>query len=255
MEVSMPRTLVRRSLAALPAVAALGALVVPGAQARPKPPKIAQYRVNFTGRGSYDVTGTDSNGDSTTVKSTFSWNANYNTLLIIRQRNQLFNSGLNERKSKAKGDWSIAVQAQESDNSCSHSGHLTLGAGDGGGIEGRVQNSGLAPLRISLGNPDYDTTGGDSGGTACSTTDFWHDWVQSFSKVGLGDDDEAVSPVTAIVRLDASDFAHGKIIEHVSSTNLALPQLTPNKNCGGDAGGSCVQHFSWTGTVTLTKKR
>lgn len=215
-------------------------------------PTVTAYDVEFTGSGGYDVAGTDSNGDSTTVKSQFHWDAKYYKLIIVRQGGSTVSASINEKKSKAAGDWSIAVTSSDPANSCATNG--TLGLGPGGGIEGRVQPSGKLSFKVSIGLPGFTTaTGADGGSTGCSTTDFWHDWPSSFSHIGNGDDTGDNDPITGFSILDKSDFAHGKIVDNLSNVTLRAPSLNPPESCGGDAGTSCTQHFAWHGHLTLTK--
>lgn len=108
-------------------------------------------------------------------------------------------------------------------------------------------------MRIVPGSSeDFSTTDGSSGSQACDTTDFWHDWVMSFSHVGT---DENVDPLTAFVHLSRAEQRAGKVIVNVSNHTLAAPSLTVDPNCGSGNGASCTQTFDRKGSVTFTKTK
>ncbi|MDQ8043652.1 MAG: hypothetical protein REI11_03555 [Patulibacter sp.] len=253
----MPNPFRRRGAfgAALPfALLAAAACAASPASAKvkaPKIPKIAGYNVEFTGSGGYDVNGTDSNGDGTAVKAQFHWDVKYYKMIIVRQGGSTVSTPVNEKKSKAAGEWSVTSTSSDPGSSCATNG--TLGLNSGGGIEGRVQPSGKYIFQVSIGLPGFSTSGGDNAGTACSTTDFWHDWVASFSHIGNGDDLGDVDPITGFSILDKSDFNHGKIVDNLSNETLRAPSLSPPESCGSDGGTSCTQHFNWHGHLILTK--
>jgi hypothetical protein len=217
----------------------------------PKVPKVAAYNVEFEGSGSYDVNGTDANGGTTTVKATFKWDAKYRKLIFIRSAGSDISTVIDPKKSSASGTWSISAVTTDGEDDCATSGQLGLSTG--GGVEGRVQGSGKAIFKVYIGTPGFATSGGDGGTTACSTSDFWHDWPTSFSHIGNGDVGDDVDPITGFSILDGSDFNHGKIVDNLSNVTPKAPNLVVNPNCGGDASTSCAQDFSWTGHLTLTK--
>lgn len=248
-----------RRRAALAATVASGAALVVASPAlavaknnAPKIPKVAAYKVEFEGEGRYGVLGTNVNGATTTVVSTYKWDVKYRTLIFLRSAGANISSVANPKRSTASGDWSITASSPDPSSNCATKGTLALGPD--GGIEGLVQPSGKAVFKVSVGIPGLRTaTGADNGATACSTTDFWHEWPISFSHIGNGDIGEDNDPLTGFTTLTKEDFSHGKIVENLSNVSLKAPNLTINPSCGGDAGTTCDQDFSWTGHLTLTK--
>ena len=237
-----------RVLATSSAVAALLALGGGSASARFMFP-ISTYKVTYDGSGTYSVKQSDgpSHGE---ISATFHWKVTY-LLSFIRVAGHQVAGLVNGANSSGGGDWSIASDNGGGDV-CSRSGGLRLGPY--GMISGRVQRSGKVAMQLVPANSDFVTLNGSSGSTACDTTDFWHDWVVSFSKVGNGDLG-TVDPLTAFVTLSKRELGFGKVVVNVSNHTLAEPSLTVGSDCGSGNGASCTQSFDWRGTVTFVKTK
>jgi hypothetical protein len=226
----------------------LGLSAGPAAARRPRLPPIAFYKVVYEGSGSYSVKQTD--GPSfENINSSFHWKVTY--LLDFFKKSGQPVSGV-ARQPSGGGDWRI-VSDNGGDETCSRNGGLK--ATGFGGIIGRVQGSGAAIMHVVPGSPeDFSTTDGSSGSQACDTTDFWDDWVTSFSHVGTSDT-ENFDPLTAFVNLSRADQRSGKVIVKVSNHTLSAPSLTVDPDCGSGNGASCTQTFDWKGSVTFTKTK
>ena len=210
---------------------------------RPRPPKVAFYKVVYEGSGSYSVKQTDGPSFSN-IHANFHWKVVYQLDIINKTVTGV------ARHPSGGGDWSI-VSDNGGSEKCSRNGGLK--ATGFGGIVGAVQRSGAATMRLVPGSPeDFSTTDGSNGSQACDTTDFWHDWVTSFSKVGT---DESVDPLTAFVNLSRGDQRSGKVVFNVSNHTLSAPSLTVDPDCGSGNGASCTQSYDWTGHVTFTKTK
>jgi hypothetical protein len=227
----------------------LGVAASPAA-ARRLPFKIATYKVVYKGSGSYSVNQSGGGGSFTRTSARFHWAVHYNLLFIDKPGEHV--AGITGPLSVGAGDWSISSNNGGSE-SCVRSGGLELNKN--GGISGAVQQSGKVIMRLTPGSNDYKTTDGSSGSQACDTTDFWHDWVENFSKVGSGG--ETIDPLTGFVTLSKQELNFGKIVVNVSNHTLAAPTLTVDPGCGGVSGGgaSCHQSYDWKGTVTFTKTK
>lgn len=217
------------------------------AAARRLPFKILSYKVTYEGSGSYSVKGVDGPAHNET-SSGFHWKAEYNLTFIDKKGSQV---GGTSSSSNGGGDWKISSDNGGGDV-CTKSGGLKLQKN--GAITGTIGPTGGLPLRLTPGSDDYSTTGGSSGSTACDTTDFWQQWVESFSKVGTAD---SVDPLTALVKLSKKDLSFGKLIFNVSNKKevLAFPSLSPPEDCGSGDGATCTQSFDWKGTVTFRKTK
>ncbi len=213
---------------------------------RPRLPSITFYKVVYEGSGSYSVKQND--GPSfATVDSSYHWKVSY--LFALFHKSGQAASGV-ARENSGGGDWKI-VSDNGADEKCSRTGGLKTTAN--GGIIGRVQGNGAVNMHIVPGgNEDFTTTNGSSGSQACDTTDFWHDWVTSFSHVGT---DDNVDPLTAFVHLSKADQRAGKVIINVSNSTLSAPSLTVTPDCGSGNGATCTQTFDWKGSVTFTKTK
>jgi hypothetical protein len=209
------------------------------------------YKAEYEGSGSYKVTQRDgpSHGD---IEAHFNWDVTY--MLDINHKAGAQVAGFaGNGNSKGSGDWSISSDNGGGDVCTKHGG---LKIAPNGAIDGKVQPSGKVAMRVVPGGgtigEDYTTTGGSSGSQACDTTNFWHDWVESFSHIGTSDNED-IDPLTAFVNLTRSDQRAGKVIFNVS--NKLQLALTPNPDCGSGDGATCTQSFDWSGHVTLTKKK
>lgn len=122
---------------------------------------------------------------------------------------------------------------------------------------GAYQKNGRAVMQLVPGSTrdDFTTTDESGGSSPCDTTDFWHEWIQSFSKVGSGPDGE-VDPLTAFVSLSRREQRAGKLIVTVSNTTFAPrgTSLTVDPNCDASP-ATCRQTFEWAGHVTFTKTK
>jgi hypothetical protein len=218
-----------------------------GAAARPKAPfKIVAYKVTYEGSGTYSVKGVDGPAHNETTAH-FHWNAHYNLLFIEKKGFQV--TAITTPDSQGGGDWTISSDNGGGDV-CSKSGGLKLN--HDGEILGRVAASGAIPMRLTPGSNDYSTTGGSNGPQACDTSDFWQQWVESFSKVGTADQ---IDPLTAFLHLSRADLKFGKVIINVSNHTLAAPSLTVDHDCGSGDGATCTQSYEWHGSVTFRKTR
>lgn len=228
---------------------ALGSGVAAGPAAARRPSfKISNYQVVYKGSGTYSVSEQGQGGSFTKVSSRFHWAVHYHLEFINRGGEQV--AAISGPLSNGAGSWSISSDNGNGDT-CTRNGGLKLN--NDGAISGRVQPGGKVILHLVPGSNDYKTLDGSSGGKACDTTDFWHDWVQSFSKVGTGD--TQVDPLTAFVKLSKAEQRAGKVIINVS--NVSVPELTAESTCGGVSGGgaSCHQTYEWKGSVTFKKQR
>jgi hypothetical protein len=218
------------------------------AAARPRIPSFSFYKVVYEGSGSYSVDQKDGPSFGK-INATFQWKITYLFNFIHKAGSQA--SGV-ARSHAGSGEWSIVSDNGGSEKCSRHGG---LRSTPNGGITGRVQRSGAVIMQVIPGSSeDFSTTDGSSGSQACDTTDFWHDWVTNFSKVG-SDTSQSFDPLTAFVHLSAADQRAGKVIVNVSNHTLAAPSLTVNPDCGSGNGASCTQSFDWHGTVTFTKTR
>jgi hypothetical protein len=210
--------------------------------------KISTYKVTYEGSGSYSVKQSDgpSHLDNT---ADFHWKVKYLLVFINQKGHQV--AAISTNSSSGGGGWTI-----NSDNGggevCTHSGGLKLNKM--GSILGVVQKtSGKVIMHLIPGANDFATTNGGSGSDACSTSDYWHDWVGNFSHVGTSE--ESIDPLTAFVTLSKKELGFGKVVVNVSNHTLAAPSLTVVSNCGSGNGASCTQSYDWKGTVTFVKKR
>jgi hypothetical protein len=213
-------------------------------QHRGKQPKFTIYKVEYKGSGSYGVqsTSTDGGGEDS---AQFHWDVVYEPLLVAGKGP--VGTGARAGSSTGGGTWSIS--SHDSESSCIQTGALTLGPF--GGIQGTRGSKGVSLILIP-GTSDFVTTNPTTPSPSCDTSDFWHDWVESFSHVGL---DEGVDPLTSFVHLSNHDIKkQGKVVVNTSNSTLAAPSLTIEPDCGSGGGSSCHQTFSWEGTVTLKKK-
>jgi hypothetical protein len=236
----------RRAVSLIGVLGAICSLGAGGAVARPRIPSITFYKVVYQGSGSYSVNQTDGPSFGK-ITSGFHWKVAY--LLSVFHKSGQPVTGL-ARKHQGGGDWSI-VSDNGGGDQCSRHGGLQMTPN--GVITGRVQPSGAVNMKLLPGGgTDFITTDGSSGPKACDTTDYWHDWVVSFSKVGSSDTED-FDPLTAFIHLSRGEQRAGKVIANVSSHTLAAPSLTVNPDCGSGNGATCTQSFDWKGTVTLTK--
>lgn len=230
------------------ALLALLVLGVPaGALARPKSPSFTMFHVVYEGSGSYGVRST---GEKFAAQesATFHWKAVYAPLLVVAKPGATVGTATLAGRSSGGGEWSIAVQNDE--ESCS--GHGSLKLAKVGGITGRVQSSGVLPLKLTPGDSDFLTEGSSGGSGPCDTGDFWHDWVMGFSHIGTGEIED-LDPLTAFVTLTRADLKAGKVVANVSNSTLAAPSLSPEADCGSGDGTTCTQSFTWSGRVTLLR--
>ncbi len=181
-------------------------------------------------------------------KADFRWNVSYDLGIIDKKGTPV--SGITGNTSSGAGGWTISSDNGGGDV-CSHSGGLKLGKM--GSISGRVQTSGKVIMQLIPGANDFSTTNGGSGSNACSTSDYWHDWIENFSHVGTGS--MTVDPLTAFVTIKPNELKFGKVVVNVSNHTLAAPELTVNPDCGSGNGASCTQSYDWKGTVTFKKLR
>lgn len=235
--------------AALCTLAAALSVVAGPAAARRLPFKIARYKVTYKGTGTYSVKQSDgpSHGE---VSSQFHWTAHYDFIFIDKGGSQV--AAITDKKqTSGGGTWSIASDNGGGDV-CTKTGGLKLN--QMGSISGAVQkSSGKVIMHLIPGSNDFATTDGSSGSQACDTTDFWHDWVESFSHVGTSE--ETFDPLTAFVTLSKKELKFGKVVVNVSNHTLAAPSLTVDPDCGSGNGATCTQSYDWKGTVTFLKKR
>jgi len=222
----------------------IGVAAAPAA-ARGVPFRISSYNVTYEGSGSYGVKQVDGPSHAE-ITARFHWKVHYLLTFIDQKGHQL--AAATSKPSSGAGDWSIASDNGGGDT-CSKTGRLSLNKF--GTISGRVQPGGKVIMRLVPGNADFKTLEGSSGSSACDTTDFWHDWVLSFSKVGNGS--ETVDPLTAFATLSKKDLTFGKVVVNVSNHTLAEPSLTVASDCGSGHGASCTQSYDWKGSVTFKK--
>jgi hypothetical protein len=235
------------------AVLACAALAAPAA-AKPHhgghhgPPMPVVYNVEYEGSGTYGVQQTATDGGGNT-SATYSWDVHYSPLLIGPKGP--VGTAAKAGSSTGHGTWSIS--STHTEETCTQSGGLALAPF--GGITGTRSKRG-ANLIVVPGGGDFKTVNATNGSGACDTSDFWQEWLESFSLAGIGDEAGTVDPLTSFAHLKNKEIKkHGKIVIETSNHTLAAPSLTIEPDCGSGGGSSCHQTFEWTGQVTLKKKK
>jgi hypothetical protein len=208
--------------------------------------KPTRWNVEYEGSGTYQVvsTFTDGGGEESAA---YNWDVHY-TPLFIGPAGEI-GAATDDLTSKGGGTWSVS--SHDAESSCTQTGGFALIPL--GGIVGTRGGKGVNLILVP-GAGDFVSVNATNADGACNTDDFWHDWVQNFSLVGVGEDD-SFDPLTSFAHISNRDLKkHGKIVIKTSNHTLAAPSLTIPADCGGGGGSSCTQTFDWTATVTLTKK-
>jgi hypothetical protein len=221
-----------------------------------------EYKVVFDGKGSYTRSVSDEGGGLLKEEASWNWNTVYPEVLIpTTASSPLAGSGFPAfgLGQLADGNWTITNTGSE-DEDCSHSGTLGLpkdGDGTGGGAVTvkRPAGGSKGVIFIVEALTAYETTSGAGNGVlACEPEDWWHDIIESFAGVGYKHTDADlpdVHPLTAKIQLAPSDLKHGGVTKHVSVSAAEMV----DSDCGSGNGVTCQQDFTWSGSVTFTKKK
>ncbi len=221
-----------------------------------------EYKIVFTGKGSYSRTLSAEGGSTLKEEASWMWNTIYPEVLIPTVASSpLAGSSFPAYGLGQDGDgtWMITNTGSE-DEDCSHSGTLGLPKGAvGGGGQVTVKRPGVGLSKGVIFNmyalEDYETTSGAGNGVlACEPEDYWHDIIESFAGVGFKHTDPDlpdVHPLTAKIQLSPGDLKHGSVTRHVS---VGAAEMVPS-DCGSGGGETCQQDYTWSGTVTFTKHK
>jgi hypothetical protein len=197
----------------------------------------AQFRLTYTGSGSYGVDLVSPEGLRGHVSADFHWRIAY--------RPAPLGNGIVEwqrGKATGSGSWSMSSEA----DNCSQTGALAL-KGDGGGLLDLQR--GVLEVIVFPEEGDFSSTSSTGSGGACASADFWRQWVTGFSQVGSSD---GVDPLTSHLSLPKGKIRQrGGIRVRTSNETPTFPSLAPAPSCGFSEIGSCIQSFSWHAVVSI----
>lgn len=256
------RLLVGLSLAAvaiLPAQAKADLGNAPEPKAAPrssKPIHYFRYRVAYEGFGSYAY---DSNSTgpfgSVHVSSDFGWRIGYGQVLVPKRPvagdfdiGRVVNKG-----SEASGNWAISEQGSL-DGDCSRSGTLALGGDNdiGGALEGDRNKSGLSLVA----GPGWLRTGVGPAADICDGHNFWQAWLIAASGAGqTPDGNQFNDPLAVSIDIDRSELGGPRITREVSEADQAALYDPFQADCGSNETDNCLQHFAFTGRLSMVRTR
>jgi hypothetical protein len=253
-------TLVALGLAAFASPPLAGASM--GAQRRQAPPRPSKriryfrYRAIYKGSGSYayDLDSTGPFG-SVHVSSDFRWNVGYGKVLVPKGPVAgKFDIGRIVRKgSEASGDWAISEQGSL-DGDCSRSGKLKLGGDDdiGGALEGDRNKRGLSLVA----GPGWLRTGVAPAADICDGHNFWQAWLIAASGAGqTPDGNQYNDPLAVPVKIARSKLGDRRIAHKVSDADQRALYEPFQTDCGSNDTDICVQHFAFSGRLSLIRLR
>jgi hypothetical protein len=221
-----------------------------------------EYKIVFTGKGSYNRTVSDEGGGLLKEEASWSWNTIYPDVLIPTTASSPLDAGgfpAYGLGQDGDGTWTITNTGSE-DEDCSNSGTLGLPKDDdgtgGGGVTVKRPAGGSKGVIFNMDAvSNYETTSGaGNGDLACEPEDYWHDIIESFAGVGYKHTDPNlpdVHPLTAKIQLAPNELKHASVTKHVS---VSAAEMVPS-DCGSGGGVTCQQDYTWSGTVTFTKHK